>query len=59
MTGQELVLKEITLEEFRQKICDERCIVTNKLLDEGHAIEMCYDCPMNLMYEKRAKRNDK
>ena len=43
---QALYLKEITLVEMREMMCN-RCVVTNKLLAAGEALRLCDECPMN------------
>lgn len=49
MIVQAVYLENITMDKFREGMCD-RCVVTNVDLDEGHALELCHDCPMNCMY---------
>lgn len=44
--GQALYLKGIDLDEMKSQMCD-RCKVTNILLAEGEAEELCEACPLN------------
>lgn len=44
--GQALYLKNMEIEEMKSQMCD-RCKVTNVLLAEGEAEELCEACPLN------------
>lgn len=44
--GHAIYLKNMELEEFKSKMCD-RCKVTNVLLAQGEAEELCEECPLN------------
>lgn len=47
MFVQAIYLKSMTLEQFREKICDTRCKVTDRVLPEGTALKLCEECPLN------------
>lgn len=47
--GEYILMEDLTMEQFREAMCD-RCIVTNNLLDEGHALELCSSCPQNKLH---------
>lgn len=47
--GEYILMENLTMEQFREKMC-ARCVVTNVELDEGHALELCSDCPLNMLH---------